>query len=148
MQGPLVISEKCVLYYIELLTIVCFTQYNICEVINLKDTDEMLDSLVMELRRGAVILGVLSRLFESQYGYTLVQDLEAKGFAIEPGTLYPLLRRLEKQGLLESSWDTSESRPRRYYRLSSRGKEVYKKLCVEWQELNEKITQLIESGKE
>jgi len=148
MQGPLPISGKCVLYYIKVLTIMCFTQYNFCEVINLKDTDEMLDSLVMELRRGAVILGVLSRLFESQYGYSLVQDLEAKGFAIEPGTLYPLLRRLEKQGLLESSWDTSESRPRRYYRLSSRGKEVYKKLCAEWQELNEKITLLIESGKE
>jgi len=114
----------------------------------MSQTEELLNNLIMELRRGAVILGVLSQLPESQYGYSLVQILEAKGFPVEPGTLYPLLRRLEKQGLLESSWDTSESRPRKYYRHSAKGKVIYEELCEEWQNLNKIMSVLIEDRKE
>jgi PadR family transcriptional regulator, regulatory protein PadR len=110
--------------------------------------DEMLNSLIMELRRGSVILGVLSRLTEPQYGYSLVQILEEKGFPVEPGTLYPLLRRLEKQGLLESNWDTNENRPRKYYRLSDQGKIIYEKLSNEWRKLTDSMAVLIANEEE
>src|SRR5690606_39374175 len=69
--------------------------------------------IMQEIRRGTITIGVLSQLSEPQYGYSRVAKLEEKDFHIEPGTLYPLLRRLEKQGLLESMWDTNETRPRR-----------------------------------
>jgi len=114
----------------------------------MNETDELFNSLIMELRRGAVILGVLSRLSEPQYGYSLVQTLEAKGFSVEPGTLYPLLRRLEKQGLLESSWDTSENRPRKYYCLSAKGAIIYEKLRKEWHNLNKSMAALIDNREE
>ncbi|MEW5785867.1 MAG: PadR family transcriptional regulator [Bacillota bacterium] len=94
---------------------------------------EILNSMILELRRGTMLLSVLSQLAEPQYGYYLVQKLEEKGVTIEPGTLYPLLRRLEKQGLLESNWDTNESRPRKYYLLSAAGQEIYTRLRAEWQ---------------
>ncbi|MDW7739663.1 MAG: helix-turn-helix transcriptional regulator [Bacillota bacterium] len=105
--------------------------------------EELISSFLMELRRGAVILAVLSQLSDPQYGYSLVQILEQKGFPVEPGTLYPLLRRLEKQGLLESSWDTSENRPRKFYKLSRKGNEIYKKLTEEWQLINMSMHNLI-----
>lgn len=92
----------------------------------------ILDNLKSELRRGTQILSVLSLLDKNQYGYSLLQDLENKNVQIEAGTLYPLLRRLETQGILKSEWDTSESRPRKYYVLSSEGKEVYLELKDEW----------------
>lgn len=111
----------------------------------MSETEELLNSIVMEMRRGVVILGVLSQLSESEYGYSLVQTLEQENFPVEPGTLYPLLRRLEKQGLLDSSWDTSENRPRKYYKLSDKGKEVNKKLILEWKKISESITDLVES---
>ncbi len=111
-------------------------------------SEELLTSLVLEMRRGAIILAVMSRLNEPQYGYSLVQLLSEKGLDVDPGTLYPLLRRLEKQGLLESSWDTSESRPRKYYRVSLQGKELYKRLLEEWKNLSASINTLTESGEE
>jgi PadR family transcriptional regulator, regulatory protein PadR len=109
----------------------------------MSETDELLNSIVLEMRRGVVILGVLSRLAESEYGYSLVQTLEQENFPVEPGTLYPLLRRLEKQGLLDSSWDTSENRPRKYYRLSDKGRKIYKDLIVEWQKISGSIAALV-----
>ncbi len=90
------------------------------------------NNLLQELRRGNIILSVLSQLLEPQYGYSLVVLLEEKGISIEPGTLYPLLRRLEKQDILESNWDTDSSKPRKYYSLSIAGKQIYKNLCTEW----------------
>src|SRR5690606_36005948 len=80
--------------------------------------NEHLDKLMQELKRGTLTIGVLSQLHKPQYGYSLVALLEEKNFQVEAGTLYPLLRRLEKQGLLESKWDTNETRPRKYYMLS------------------------------
>lgn len=104
---------------------------------------ELVDGLKQELRRGTIVLSVLSQLSEPQYGYSLVAILEEKGVAIEPGTLYPLLRRLEKQGLLKSKWDTNEARPRKYYLISPLGREVYDELRKEWSLMMHSIQQLI-----
>lgn len=105
--------------------------------------EELIASLVIELRRGVLTLAVLSQLQEPRYGYALVQTLEEKKAAIEAGTLYPLLRRLEKQGLLKSEWDTSESRPRKYYVLSDMGKEVYLRLRAEWFSIGDQMNILL-----
>lgn len=107
------------------------------------EIQETLNSLIQELRRGTLIIGVLSQLTLPQYGYSLVTVLEEKGFRIEAGTLYPLLRRLEKQGIVESQWDTNEARPRKYYVISAQGKEVYDQLCKEWNELKVSLDSLI-----
>ncbi len=98
------------------------------------DTGESVEQLRLELRRGIVVLAVLSLTDSASYGYNLIQRLGALGLEIEEGTLYPLLRRLEKQGLLQSEWDTTESRPRKYYRISAAGQEVLTALTSEWQE--------------
>ncbi|MFS0864369.1 PadR family transcriptional regulator [Fredinandcohnia sp. 179-A 10B2 NHS] len=92
----------------------------------------LLQSLTTELRRGTLTLAVLSQLRTPQYGYSLVQSLEQSNIAIDQSTLYPLLRRLEKQELVTSYWDTSESRPRKYYELSKYGLEVFSQLKEEW----------------
>ena len=113
------------------------------EVKNMLDQDETITGLFQELRRGTIIIGVLSQLFDPQYGYSLVTSLEEKGMNIDPGTLYPLLRRLEKQNLLDSKWDTNEARPRKYYLLSQNGKEVYRQLCDEWKQINISLERLI-----
>ncbi|MNO70910.1 lineage-specific thermal regulator protein [compost metagenome] len=105
-----------------------------------------INGLMQELRRGTIIIGVLSQLSEPQYGYSLVTILEEKGISVDPGTLYPLLRRLEKQELLESKWDTNETRPRKYYLLSEQGKLVYEQLCVEWRTMMVSMDRLIGGG--
>jgi len=97
--------------------------------------DKTLDNLTLELRRGIIILAVLSQLHEEQYGYSLIKKLDHLGLAIEQGTLYPLLRRLESRGLLESSWNVEGSRPRRYYKISKEGKLLLPALKSEWDEL-------------
>ncbi|MEK4701262.1 PadR family transcriptional regulator [Solibacillus sp. FSL R7-0668] len=94
--------------------------------------NNLLNSLTTELRRGTLTLAVLSQLRTPQYGYSLVQLLEQSGISIDQSTLYPLLRRLEKQELVSSSWDTSESRPRKYYVLSEYGLEIFLQLKTEW----------------
>jgi len=96
------------------------------------ETPELQSKLMLELRRGILVLATLSQLKEARYGYALIQELGAHGLEIEQGTLYPLLRRLEEQGLLLSDWDTEGSRPRRYYRLSPEGSEILAGLTVEW----------------
>jgi PadR family transcriptional regulator, regulatory protein PadR len=109
---------------------------------------ELLDGLVLELRRGVLILGVLSQLSEKEYGYSLIQKLQDHQFEIEAGTLYPLLRRLEKQGLLESSWELIDNRPRRYYQISEEGRKLYISLKQEYQSLNTMMNQLIQGEKQ
>lgn len=109
------------------------------------DVAETIQTILSELRRGTIIIGVLSQLEEPQYGYSLVTVLEDKGIPIDPGTLYPLLRRLEKQELLESNWDTNEARPRKYYVITPFGREVYAGLSLEWKTLNEAVTKIINS---
>lgn len=100
----------------------------------------LLENLGLELRRGALILAVLSQLGRRQYGYSLKQQLAAKGLEIPEGTLYPLLRRLEGQGLLDSEWELAdEARPRRYYKLSAQGQQVLKELGKEWQDISKAL---------
>jgi len=103
-----------------------------------------IDSLILELKRGTQVLGVLSQLKEPLYGYSLVSNLAEKGMDIEKNTLYPLLRRLEKQGLLVSEWNVEESRPRRYYKLSGKGYDVLKTLSDEWTKLNKTVATLLD----
>ncbi len=105
--------------------------------------DELINSHIIELKRGTLVLSVLSQLNNPEYGYSLAQKLEEKNTPIEAGTLYPLLRRLEKQNLLSSQWDTSESRPRKFYVLSGMGKEVYEKLKKEWRNLSQQLEILL-----
>jgi PadR family transcriptional regulator, regulatory protein PadR len=103
----------------------------------------LLESFTTELRRGTLTLAVLSQLSTPQYGYSLVQRLEDAGVSIEQSTLYPLLRRLEKQELVTSNWDTTESRPRKYYVLSEYGTEVYQQLKQEWHKMTLELTTLL-----
>lgn len=107
------------------------------------DESEVVSSLLLELRRGMIVLSVLSQLSEPQYGYSLMQNLEKKGMLIDAGTLYPLLRRLEKQELLISEWEVSGAKPRKYYSLSEIGKVVYQHLCDEWAVMAENMNKLI-----
>ena len=109
----------------------------------MSEVNEHLEKLMQELRRGTLTIAVLSQLNEPQYGYSLVTMLYDIGVPVEPGTLYPLLRRLEKQGLLDSKWDTNESRPRKYYLLSETGNEVYQLLVKEWNEIAESLEKVI-----
>jgi PadR family transcriptional regulator PadR len=87
----------------------------------------------MELRRGCLIVAVLAQLRIEQYGYTLRKSLADDGLAIDEGTLYPLLRRLESQGLLSSEWREQDKRNKRFYRLSHDGELILKQLVAEWQ---------------
>src|SRR6478752_3538549 len=98
----------------------------------------------LELRRGVLVLAVLSRLRDAQYGYSLRQALAERGMPIEEGTLYPLLRRLESQGLLDSEWQAENGPPRRYYTLSLRGAELYRELSTSWASLATVMSQLLE----
>jgi DNA-binding PadR family transcriptional regulator len=93
---------------------------------------EMYDNTINELRRGVIVLAVLSQLGEAQYGYSLLKLLSDLGLELDQGTLYPLLRRLESQGLLKSDWKIEESRPRRYYVISLEGQEMLPRLKEEW----------------
>jgi len=103
----------------------------------------LISSLMQELKRGTLVLGVLSQLKQPLYGYSLVSSLSEKGMDIDKNTLYPLLRRLEGQELLVSEWNVEESRPRRYYRLSEKGFEMLEQLSKEWEKLNETIMKLL-----
>ena len=108
-----------------------------------KETDSKEIGLV-ELRRGVLVLAVLSRLRQRQYGYSLRQALADGGMPIEEGTLYPLLRRLEAQGLLLSEWDTATSPPRRYYRLSPEGESAFAELADAWRAQAKVINRFLE----
>jgi PadR family transcriptional regulator PadR len=95
-------------------------------------TNESLENVTLELRRGVIVLAVLSHLDREQYGYSLIKRLAENGLEIDQGTLYPLLRRLESQGLLQSTWRVETDRPRRYYMLSDEGRQLLPRLKEEW----------------
>jgi|SRR5690554_597099 DNA-binding PadR family transcriptional regulator len=105
--------------------------------------DQIITNLVIELRRGVQIIVVLQLLKKPQYGYSLLSILDSNGIEIEAGTLYPLLRRLESQKLLESTWDTTESRPRKFYEISDYGIEVLNILIKEWTSINKQINNVL-----
>ncbi len=104
------------------------------------------EKLLLELRRGVLMLAVLSQLKDEQYGYSLKQSLQDKGMDINEGTLYPLLRRLEAQNLLESDWQVvDDTRPRRYYKMSQEGETIYANLTQEWNEMVSVMNNLLGS---
>lgn len=105
--------------------------------------EELIAGQAQELRRGTVVLAALALLEEPQYGYALLEALQERGIAVDGNTLYPLLRRLEKQGLLTSAWNTEESRPRKFYRTTTQGAQVRAGLVREWQDLVASLTTLI-----
>lgn len=113
-----------------------------------KPMDQIVDSLLTELRRGNLTLAVLSQLRTPQYGYSLVQLLEESGVTIEQSTLYPLLRRLERQKLLTSHWDTSGTRPRKYYELSKYGEDVFHQVRAEWMINTKKLFDVLIDGED
>lgn len=104
--------------------------------------EEILESHLQELRRGTVVLASLLALRNADYGYRLIETLEAAGFGVEANTLYPLLRRLEAQGLLTSDWNTDEARPRKYYKTSAKGRKLGEALTADWDRLSTAIEQL------
>lgn len=106
------------------------------------DTDAF-GKLELELRRGAVVLATLSQLRTPRYGYELRQALAEKGMPIEEGTLYPLLRRLEAQGVLKSEWKIEDGPPRRYYALNAEGRKLLKKLTESWRGINGAMDRLL-----
>ena len=106
-------------------------------------TDESFENVILELRRGVIVLAVLSQLDQEQYGYSLINALKARGLEIDQGTLYPLLRRLENQGLLQSNWRVEADRPRRYYRISDEGRALLPRLKEEWTGIVSVINKLL-----
>src|SRR5580698_11209386 len=106
---------------------------------------ETLENLRLELRRGSLVLAVLAALRSEQYGYTLRKALAEHGMEIDEGTLYPLLRRLETQGLLASQWREEEKRKKRFYRLTPGGEQIFTQLLQEWHAINASIQQTINS---
>ena len=105
---------------------------------------ETFENLTLELRRGVITLAILRLLDTEQYGYSLIKKLSDQGLDVEQGTLYPLLRRLETQGLLQSSWRLEDARPRRYYVTSLAGKSLLPELKSEWQALVNAMERILE----
>jgi DNA-binding PadR family transcriptional regulator len=116
-----------------------------CEV-RVLEKDELLSGFLLELRRGTVILCVLAKLKKPTYGYNLISDLSNTGIVIEANTLYPLLRRLEGQGLLESSWNTEGTKPRKYYTITVFGKEILSVLKIHWQSTVQSMNKILEDA--
>jgi PadR family transcriptional regulator PadR len=111
-----------------------------------QDGAEILENLKLELRRGCLIVAVLAQLRAEQYGYTLRKALADDGLAIDEGTLYPLLRRLETQGLLVSQWREEDKRNKRFYRLSPVGEQTLAHLLEEWQNINTSLSKILQEA--
>ena len=108
------------------------------------ENEELVQNMLLELRRGILSVAVLSQLGTEQYGYSLLKSLSEQGMEIDQSTLYPLLRRLESQGLLQSDWRiVDEARPRRYYVISKQGQAVLAQLKKEWSTLTGTMTRML-----
>ena len=107
---------------------------------------EVFENLRLELRRGCLTLAVLTQLREERYGYTLRKALADDGLEIDEGTLYPLLRRLESQGLLVSQWREEDKRNKRFYRLSPQGKQTLNQLLAEWERISRSLTKILQEA--
>ena len=108
------------------------------------EQDAVVDNILQELRRGAIILAVIGHLREEKYGYSILKELAELGMEIDQGTLYPLLRRLETQGLLESRWKLEEARPRRYYIISAAGRAALPLLAAEMKKISRVVETILE----
>lgn len=104
---------------------------------------DLFENLRLELRRGSLIIAVLAQLRTEHYGYALRKALADRGMEIEESTLYPLLRRLESQGLLVSEWREEDKRNKRFYRLSKDGAQILKHLLEEWQNMNSSLNRIV-----
>ena len=109
-------------------------------------SSEVFENLRLELRRGCLTLAVLTQLRTERYGYTLRKALADDGLEIDEGTLYPLLRRLESQGLLISQWREEDKRNKRFYRLSLAGEQTLGQLLNEWQRMNASLTKILQEA--
>jgi PadR family transcriptional regulator, regulatory protein PadR len=107
---------------------------------------DVYEILRLELRRGSLILAVLGLLRAEHYGYTLRKALAGQGVEIDEGALYPMLRRLESQGLLSSTWREEDKRNKRFYRLSPEGEGLIQRLEQDWRALNRSIEGILEEG--
>ena len=105
---------------------------------------EHYQKLKLELRRGVLILAVLAELTEEHYGYSLRKKLLSKGLEIDESTLYPLVRRLEKQQLLISEWREEDKRKKRFYKLSEVGESVLQKLTADWHQVESVLNNILE----
>jgi len=110
----------------------------------MEDLESNFENVNIELRRGLTNLVVLSQCKQPTYGYELVKSLADQGFPLEANTVYPLLRRLEKQGLLRSDWDTSTDKPRKYYQISPEGYLFFERLRTQWYENIATVRKIIE----
>lgn len=114
----------------------------------MENSNDLVQNMLLELRRGTLSIAVLSQLSREEYGYSLLKALADKGLDVDQSTLYPLLRRLESQGLLQSDWRiVDEARPRRYYVISAQGKAVLTKLKREWSALVETMANMLSEGR-
>ncbi|MFI6270992.1 PadR family transcriptional regulator [Micromonospora zamorensis] len=109
-------------------------------------SEDVLRTHLQELRRGTVVVASLVALRRPDYGYALLQRLTDHGFPVDANTLYPLLRRLEDQGLLTSEWNTQESRPRKFYRTSDEGESMLTRLLDDLASVQTSITGLIQGA--
>jgi len=105
---------------------------------------ELFENIRLELRRGCLVLAVLAQLRTEHYGYALRKALAEQGTDIDENTLYPLLRRLETQGLLVSQWREEDKRNKRFYRLSSEGEAIFKQLLEEWHTINSSLNRIVD----
>jgi PadR family transcriptional regulator PadR len=110
------------------------------------DFDEALAGGIQELRRGTVVLACLLLLRTPGYGYALLEELRDLGFTVDANTLYPLLRRLESQGMLASAWNTEEARPRKFYRISPDGERLAVSLLADWNRIDASVRRLGQGG--
>ncbi|HEY9078183.1 MAG TPA: helix-turn-helix transcriptional regulator [Anaerolineaceae bacterium] len=107
------------------------------------EQDNLFNNITLELRRGVIVLAVLNHLQKDQYGYSILKSLSEQGLEVDQGTLYPLLRRLEGQGLLQSSWRVEGDRPRRYYVISPTGASLLERMKDEWNRLVETLNRML-----
>ncbi len=131
-----------------ILHIICIKYGNSCtntEEVPVMATD--ISPFETEMNRGFLQVLVLVLLEKNMYGYAMVKRLEAKGFVLEENTLYPLLRRLEKKGLIKGKWDVSEDRPRKFYALSDEGRTIRNRLLEFWHKQNQILNHLLEENK-
>lgn len=123
----------------------CAIQYSaLRKDVEMSELEKTYENALLELRRGTLLLSVLSQLDQPHYGYELVQILASLGINVDQNTLYPLLRRLEEQGIVKSDWSVEGSRPRKYYSISDEGKELFKKLGTEWKKISKTIRNLLD----
>lgn len=108
------------------------------------DKQQLIKNMTLEIRKGTLVLAVLSQLKQKHYGYSLVESMNAKGLRIEQNTLYPLLRRLDDYGVLDATWEVQEPRPRKYYKLNALGMEVLTELTTIFEENYQTVTRLLQ----